>query len=235
MNTVLHTATSRGHANHKWLDAHHSFSFASWYNPERVHFGMLRVLNDDIVKAGFGFGKHPHDNMEIITIPLKGALEHKDNIGGHGLIKRNDIQVMSAGSGIEHSEFNHSKEEDVQLFQLWIFSDRKNVTPRYDQKTFNEADRINKFQTVVKPFGNEGLWIYQNAYISLANFIDPQHTIYTINSKGNGVYILLIEGSIEIDGKTLNKRDAIGVWNIDSVEIKIISPAELLVIEVPMN
>ena len=131
MNTVLHTATSRGHANHEWLDAHHSFSFASWYNPERVHFGMLRVLNDDIVKAGFGFGKHPHDNMEIITIPLKGALEHKDNIGGHGIIKRNDIQVMSAGSGIEHSEFNHSKEEDVQLFQLWIFSDRKNVTPRY--------------------------------------------------------------------------------------------------------
>lgn len=235
MNTVLHTATSRGHANHEWLVAHHSFSFASWYNPERVHFGMLRVLNDDIVKAGFGFGKHPHDNMEIITIPLKGALEHKDNIGGHGIIKRNDIQVMSAGSGIEHSEFNHSKEEDVQLFQLWIFSDRKNVTPRYDQKTFNEADRINKFQTVVKPFGNEGLWIYQNAYISLANFIDPQHTIYTINSKGNGVYILLIEGSIEIDGKTLNKRDAIGVWNVDSVEIKIISPAELLVIEVPMN
>jgi quercetin 2,3-dioxygenase len=186
MNTVLHTANSRGHANHGWLDAHHSFSFGSWHNPERVHFGMLRVLNDDIVKAGFGFGKHPHDNMEIITIPLKGALEHKDNTGGHGVIKRNDVQVMSAGSGLEHSEFNHSKSEDVNLFQLWIFPDRKNVAPRYDQKTFDEADRINKFQTLVKPYGNDGLWIYQNAFISVANFTATQTATYNINANGNG-------------------------------------------------
>lgn len=235
MNTVLHTANSRGHANHGWLDAHHSFSFASWYNPERVHFGMLRVLNDDIVKAGFGFGKHPHDNMEIITIPLKGALEHKDNVGGHGIIKRNDVQVMSAGSGVEHSEFNHSKTEDVNLFQLWIFPDKKNVAPRYDQKTFDEKDRINKFQTVVKPFGNKGLWIYQNAYISMANFTETQTTNYDLQSKGNGAYILVIDGSLEIDGKILNKRDAIGVWNTENIAINIANKAEVLVIEVPMQ
>lgn len=234
MNSVLHKSNTRGHANHGWLDAHHSFSFASWYNPERIHFGMLRVLNDDIVKAGFGFGKHPHDNMEIITIPLKGALEHKDNTGGHGIIKRNDVQVMSAGSGVEHSEFNHSKTEDVNLFQLWIFPDRKNVTPRYDQKTFNEADRLNTFHTVVKPYGNDGLWIYQNAFISLANFTNSQKTSYNIQSKGNGAYILVIEGNIEIDDKILEKRDAIGVWDTENVAINISENAELLVVEVPM-
>jgi quercetin 2,3-dioxygenase len=235
MKSVIHKSNSRGHANHGWLDAHHSFSFASWYNPERIHFGMLRVLNDDIVKAGFGFGQHPHDNMEIITIPLKGALEHKDNTGGHGIIKRNDVQVMSAGSGVEHSEFNHSKTEDVNLFQLWIFPDRKNVAPRYDQKTFNEADRLNTFQTVVKPYGNDGLWIYQNAFISLGNFTNSQKAVYNIQSKGNGAYILVIEGNVEIDGKILEKRDAIGVWNTENVDVNINENAELLVIEVPMG
>lgn len=235
MQTVFHPANTRGHANHGWLDANHSFSFGSWYNPERIHFGMLRVLNDDIVKAGFGFGKHPHDNMEIITIPLKGALEHKDNTGGHGIIKRNDVQLMSAGSGVEHSEFNHSKTEDVNLFQLWIFPDRKNVAPRYDQKTFNEVDRLNTFQTVVKPYGNDGLWIYQNAFISLANFTKSQKANYNIQSTGNGAYILVIEGSVEIDGNILNKRDAIGVWNTESIDVIISENAELLVIEVPMG
>lgn len=235
MKTLIHKSETRGHVNHGWLDAHHSFSFGQWYNPERVHFGKLRVLNDDIVKAGFGFGKHPHDNMEIITIPLSGALEHKDSTGGHGVIKKYDVQVMSAGSGIEHSEFNHSKIEDVNLFQIWIFTNQKNVAPRYDQKTFLPEERQNQFQTVVKPHGNDGLWIYQNAYISLGNFDADANTTYNINSKGNGVYIMVVEGEIEIDGNVLSKRDAIGIWDTDAVNILTKTKTELLVIEVPMN
>lgn len=235
MKNIIHKSETRGNVNHGWLNAKHSFSFGQWYNPERVHFGLLRVLNDDIVKAGFGFGKHPHDNMEIITIPLSGALEHKDSTGGHGVIKKYDVQVMSAGSGIEHSEFNHSKIEDVNLFQIWIFTNQKNVAPRYDQKTFLPEERQNKFQTVVKPYGNDGLWIYQNAYISLGNFDANASTIYNINSKGNGVYIMVVEGEIEIDGNVLSRRDSIGIWDTDAVTILTKTKTELLVIEVPMN
>ena len=235
MKTLIHKSNTRGHANHGWLDAHHSFSFGQWYNPERVHFGKLRVLNDDIVKAGFGFGKHPHDNMEIITIPLSGALEHKDSTGGHGVIAKNDVQVMSAGSGIEHSEFNHSKTEDVNLFQLWIFTNKENVTPRYDQKTFSAIDRQNKFQTVVSPFGNDGLWIYQDAWISLGNFDAENSTSYQIKSQGNGIYLLVIDGEVEIDGNILSKRDAIGIWDTDAINILSTTNTEILLIEVPMN
>jgi redox-sensitive bicupin YhaK (pirin superfamily) len=235
MKTLIHKSNTRGHANHGWLDAHHSFSFGQWYNPERVHFGKLRVLNDDIVKAGFGFGKHPHDNMEIITIPLSGALEHKDSTGGHGVIAKNDVQVMSAGSGIEHSEFNHSKTDDVNLFQLWIFTNKENVTPRYDQKTFSASDRQNKFQTVVSPFGNDGLWIYQDAWISLGNFDAENSTSYQIKSQGNGIYLLVIDGEVEIDGNILSKRDAIGIWDTDAINILSTTNTEILLIEVPMN
>jgi len=235
MKTLIHKSNTRGHANHGWLDAHHSFSFGQWYNPERVHFGKLRVLNDDIVKAGFGFGKHPHDNMEIITIPLSGALEHKDSTGGHGVIAKNDVQVMSAGSGIEHSEFNHSKTEDVNLFQLWIFTNKENVTPRYDQKTFSAIDRQNKFQTVVSPFGNDGLWIYQDAWISLGNFDAENSTSYQIKSQGNGIYLLVIDGEVKIDGNILSKRDAIGIWDTDAINILSTTNTEILLIEVPMN
>lgn len=235
MKTTIHKSNERGHVNHGWLNAHHSFSFGQWYNPEKVHFGKLRVLNDDIVKAGYGFGEHPHDNMEIITIPLKGALEHKDNTGGHGVIQKNDVQVMSAGSGIRHSEFNHSKTEDVNLFQLWIFTNKPNATPRYDQQTFNPAERNNRFQTVVSPFGNEGLWIYQDAWISLGDFSESTTTSYSIKKKGNGLYVLVIEGNIEINGNILSKRDAIGIWDTDNVSITINQGAELLLIDVPMN
>lgn len=235
MKTVIHKSETRGHANHGWLDAHHSFSFGQWYNPERVHFGKLRVLNDDIVKAGFGFGKHPHDNMEIITIPLSGALEHKDSTGGHGVIAKNDVQVMSAGSGIEHSEFNHSKIEDVNLFQLWIFTNKENVAPRYDQQTFSATDRQNKFQTVVSPFGNEGLWIYQDAWISLGNFTAENSSSYQLKKQGNGIYLLVIEGEVEIDGNILSKRDAIGIWDTDTINILSKTNTEILLVEVPMN
>ena len=235
MKTVLHKAEERGHANHGWLDAHHSFSFGQWYNPEKMNFGKLRVLNDDIVKAGYGFGEHPHDNMEIITIPLQGALEHKDNTGGNGIIRKNDIQVMSAGSGIKHSEFNHSKDEDVKLFQLWIMTNKPNAVPRYDQKTFDEADRINTFQTLVSPFGNEGLWIYQDAWISLGKFNANQETNYTIKKNGNGVFIFVIDGEIEIAENSLNKRDALGVSETDTININIKKETEILLVEVPMN
>lgn len=235
MKTLIHKSETRGHVNHGWLDAHHSFSFGQWYNPERVHFGKLRVLNDDIVKAGFGFGKHPHDNMEIITIPLSGALEHKDSTGGHGIIAKNDVQVMSAGSGIEHSEFNHSKTEDVNLFQLWIFTNQKDVAPRYDQQTFSAADRQNKFQTVVSPFGNDGLWIYQDAWISLGNFDAENLSSYKVKKQGNGIYLLVIEGEVEIDGNILSKRDAIGIWDTDAINILSKTNTEILLVEVPMN
>lgn len=235
MNTIIHKSTERGFADHGWLKANHSFSFGQWHHPQKMHFGLLRVLNDDIVKAGFGFGKHPHDNMEIITIPLSGALEHKDSTGGHGVIKKNDVQVMSAGSGIEHSEFNHSKTEDVSLFQIWIFTNHKNVAPRYDQKTFLPENRQNKFETVVRPFGNEGLWIYQNAWISLADFTTQQKTNYTIKNKNNGAYIMIINGEVEIDGNILKSRDAIGVWETENIDIIVNSKSELLVIDVPMN
>lgn len=235
MKTEIHKSNTRGQANHGWLDAKHSFSFGQWYNPERTHFGKLRVLNDDIVKAGFGFGKHPHDNMEIITIPLSGALEHKDSTGGQGVIAKNDVQVMSAGTGIEHSEFNHSKTEDVNLFQLWIFTNKKDVAPRYDQQTFNPLDRTNKFQTVVSPFGENGLWIYQDAYISLGNFDAATLSSYTIKKQGNGIYLLVIEGEVEIDGNTLYKRDAIGVWDTDAIDILCKTNTEILLVEVPMN
>jgi len=235
MKTLIHKSNTRGHANHGWLDAHHSFSFGQWYNPERVHFGKLRVLNDDIVKAGFGFGKHPHDNMEIITIPLSGALEHKDSTGGHGVIAKNDVQVMSAGSGIEHSEFNHSKTEDVNLFQLWIFTNKENVAPRYDQQTFSATDRQNKFQTVVSPFGNDGLWIYQDAWISLGNFDAGNSSSYQVKKQGNGIYLLVIEGEVEIDGNILSKRDAIGIWDTDTINILSKTNTEILLVEVPMN
>jgi redox-sensitive bicupin YhaK (pirin superfamily) len=235
MKTLIHKSNTRGHANHGWLDAHHSFSFGQWYNPERVHFGKLRVLNDDIVKAGFGFGKHPHDNMEIITIPLSGALEHKDSTGGHGVIAKNDVQVMSAGSGIEHSEFNHSKTEDVNLFQLWIFTNKENVAPRYDQQTFSATDRQNKFQTVVSPFGNDGLWIYQDAWISLGNFDAENSSSYQVKKQGNGIYLLVVEGEVEIDGNILSKRDAIGIWDTDAIKILSKTNTEILLVEVPMS
>ena len=236
MKSVFHPASERGHANHGWLDAHHSFSFASWYNPAKTHFGLLRVLNDDIVAAGMGFGMHPHDNMEIVTIPLEGVLEHTDNTGGHGIIKRNEVQVMSAGTGVHHSEFNHSKTEPVKLFQCWIFPREKDVTPRYDQKEFNPAERKNKFQTLVAPNKDgENLWLHQDAVFSMTEIEEGKSLKYKINFGGNGVYVMLVEGEIEINGNKLNRRDAIGIWETDKFEIKALKNSEVLLIEVPMN
>lgn len=234
MKTVFHAANSRGHANHGWLDAHHSFSFASWYHPERIHFGMLRVLNDDIVAGGMGFGKHPHDNMEIITIPLSGALKHQDSMGFSEIIEAGEVQVMSAGTGIYHSEFNPNPNQAVNLFQIWIFPNRKQVEPRYAQQKYELQNGA--FSTLVGP-ENSGVatWIHQDAWLSMGEFAADSQTSYSIQSSGNGVYIMVVEGEIQIGDQQLKKRDAIGISQTEKVEINCKQNAKILVIEVPMN
>lgn len=234
MKTVFHAANTRGHANHGWLDAHHSFSFASWYNPERIHFGMLRVLNDDIVAGGMGFGKHPHDNMEIITIPLSGALKHQDSMGFSEIIEAGEVQVMSAGTGIYHSEFNPNQNQAVNLFQIWIFPNRKQVEPRYAQRKYELQNGA--FSTLVGP-ENSGVatWIHQDAWLSMGEFAADSQTSYTIQSTGNGVYIMVVEGEIQIGDQILAKRDAIGISQTEKVEISCKQNTKMLVIEVPMN
>lgn len=236
MKTIVHKADTRGHADHGWLNANHSFSFANYYDESRIHFGMLRVLNDDTVAPGMGFGMHPHDNMEIVTIPLSGALEHKDSMGSHGIIKAGDVQIMSAGTGVFHSEFNASKSEEVKLFQVWVFPNKKNVQPRYDQKSFDASDRINKFQTIVSPEKSNGtLWLHQDVWFSLAIISAGKELNYEVKKKGNGVYIMVIEGDAEIAGQQLVKRDAIGITETDAFGITTNKGTEILVIDVPMN
>lgn len=235
MKTILHTAATRGHANHGWLNAYHSFSFGHSYNPERVNFGALRVLNDDTIAPGMGFGTHPHDNFEIVTIPLEGAVEHRDSMGNHGIIKHGDVQIMSAGSGIAHSEYNANKDQQLKLFQIWVFPKERNITPRYDQKTYPLEGRQNRWQTVVSPTDAEAVWINQDAYFNLGHFAQGANADYKIHTPGNGVYLMVVDGEVEIDGQKLNKRDAIGVWETDTVNIKINNEAELLAIEIPME
>lgn len=235
MKTVLHTSETRGHANHGWLNAHHSFSFASYYNPQRMNFGVLRVLNDDIIDGGKGFGRHPHDNMEIITIPLEGDLEHKDSMGNSGVIKQYDVQVMSAGTGIYHSEFNANPDKKVNLFQIWVFPKKQNVAPRYEQKTFLPKERENKMQLLVSPENDDALTINQDAWFSMGKFEKGREISYQIKKKGNGVYVLVVEGSIELEGQKLNKRDALGVWDADMFNIKIEKDSEILLLDVPME
>ncbi|MEO9871625.1 pirin family protein [Ekhidna sp.] len=235
MKTVIHKADSRGTANFGWLNSQHTFSFGQYYNPERIHFGLLRVLNDDIVIGGAGFPNHPHDNMEIVSIPLKGALAHRDSTGTEKVINVGEIQIMSAGSGITHSEYNASKTDEVNFLQIWIFPKEKNIVPRYDQKFFHVDDRKNAFQTVVSPGDDSALWINQDAWLSLAD-VDTNNTInYHINKEGNGIYVFVIDGEAEVLGEKLGKRDAMGILETSSVEIKSKTDAQLLVIEIPMN
>ncbi len=235
-NTVLHKADSRGHANHGWLDSHHTFSFANYYNPDRMHFGVLRVLNDDTVAAGMGFGTHPHDNMEIISIPLEGDLEHKDSMGTVSVIKHGDIQVMSAGSGITHSEYNKNKDSEVKFLQIWVFPNKKNVTPRYDQITLNLKDRENKFQQIVSPNADDdGVWIHQDAWFHLGKFDKGIKTDYSIKKKNNGAYFFILNGEATINGQNVNKRDGYGIWGTDKIEITSNNDnTEILIMDVPM-
>ncbi len=236
MNTVLHRADTRGHANHGWLDSRHTFSFAHYYDPARMHFGVLRVLNDDWVDGGKGFGTHPHDNMEIISIPLVGDLEHKDSMGNRAVIRQSDVQIMSAGTGIYHSEYNHHADKKVNFLQIWVFPKQRDITPRYDQKTFEPATRQNKFQTVVNPLGHDGgVGINQDAWFSLGNLNAGFETTYQIRQKNNGVYAFVIGGQVTINGHTLHPRDGFGIWNVDTLQIKADTSAEVLLMDVPMN
>ncbi len=235
-NTVLHKADTRGDANHGWLHSKHSFSFANYYNPERMHFGVLRVLNDDIVAPGMGFGTHPHDNMEIISIPLEGDLEHKDSMGNVTVIRNGDIQVMSAGTGIQHSEYNKNKDIKVKFLQIWVYPNKRNVTPRYDQITLNLADRKNKLQQILSPNQDDsGVWIHQNAWFHLADFDKGFSTEYKLKLSSNGLYIFNLSGDLKVNDQVINSRDGLGIWDTDSIQISAQSNSEFLIMEVPMT
>lgn len=236
MQSVLHKADTRGHANHGWLDSHHSFSFANYYNPERMHFGVLRVLNDDVVAGGMGFGKHPHDNMEIISIPLEGDLEHKDSMGNTTVIRQGDVQVMSAGTGIFHSEYNKNPDREVRFLQIWVLPNQKNVQPRYGQITL-EADRLdNELIQILSPDpGDEGVWIHQHAWFHLGSLHAGTAKQYSLKDSGNEVYAFVLEGELTINGQALGKRDGFGVWDTPDLEIAADSDTKVLLMEVPMQ
>lgn len=236
-NIVLHPANTRGHADHGWLNAHHSFSFAGYYDPSRIHFGALRVLNDDIVSEGMGFGKHPHDNMEIITLVLDAALEHKDSMGHTQAILPNEVQVMSAGTGVFHSEYNHHRDKKVNLLQIWIFPNEKNVEPRYDQRLFDPAARLNKLQMLVSPIktGDEGLKIHQDAWIYRTNLKAGNTIQHTLHNSNNGLYVFVIDGDVTVNGQQLKKRDAAGISDTASIELNAAADSDILLLEVPMQ
>jgi len=235
MKSTLHKAIERGHANHGWLDSYHSFSFASYYNPDRIHFGALRVLNDDTVAPGYGFGKHPHDNMEIVSIPITGDLHHQDSTGRDKIIRQGDVQIMSAGSGIVHSEKNARHDQEVKFLQIWVLPKKRNIEPRYDQKTFSPEDRINTWQTVVAPDEPGAVWINQDAWFSLGNLSKGHQAPYRLHQENNGLYIFVINGQIEVEGHSLGRRDALGIWDSTSIGIHAQTDAEVLLIEVPMT
>lgn len=236
-NSVFHPASSRELVNHGWLISHHTFSFANYFNPERMHFGVLRVLNDDQVAVGKGFGIHPHDNMEIISIPLQGDLKHEDSMGNTSIIKEGDIQVMSAGTGIMHSEYNKNQDREVQFLQIWVYPNKRNVSPRYDSITLDKTKRKNRFQQILSPNPeDEGVWIHQEAWFHLGQFDDQMQVNYTIRKPGNGVYIFLIKGSARIEDQIIEARDGLGIWDITDLTMEVTSPeTEILVLDVPMT
>ena len=236
MKKIIHKANSRGHFDYGWLKTYHTFSFSNYYDPERVNFGMLRVLNDDEIEGGQGFGTHPHNDMEIVTIPLEGAVAHKDSTGGEGVIYPDEIQVMSAGTGILHSEFNHLNDGTTKLLQLWIFPDKKGHKPRYDQKFFDSEERKNKLQFIVTPEKkDDNLWLNQDAYLSLTDLEKDKSINYKVHTKGNGVYLFLIDGEISVAGEALSKRDGIGIYETAEFSIIANKDSQILLIEIPMN
>ncbi len=237
MKQVIHKSETRGHAEHGWLNSYHTFSFAGYYNPKRLHFGVLRVLNDDTVAPAMGFGAHPHDNMEIISIPLEGDLEHKDSMGNTTVIKEGDIQIMSAGTGITHSEKNNNTDKPVKFLQIWVIPNKKNVTPRYDQITLNASDRKNTLQQIVSPNAEDaGVLINQDAWFSIGKFDNTFRTDYTLHKKENGVYFFVLNGNFKINDTQLNTRDGLGLWETDNITITAESDdAEILMMEVPMH
>lgn len=236
MNTILHKADTRGHADHGWLKSKHTFSFANYHNPERMNFGVLRVLNDDTVAESRGFGTHPHRDMEIISIPLEGDLKHEDNMGNKTIIKEGDIQVMSAGTGVMHSEYNNNPDKPVKFLQIWVFPNKQNVTPRYDQITLDTSDRKNKLQQIVSPNTDDaGVWVHQNTWFNMANLAKGKTVTYALNDAiNNGVYAFILKGDVTINGQALNERDGFGIWDIDTLDITADSDTEILLMEVPM-
>lgn len=235
MEILLHKSDSRGTASFGWLHSRHTFSFGHYFDPDRIQFGALRVLNDDIVQPGQGFGTHPHDNMEIVSIPLQGALAHKDSTGNEEVINTGEVQIMSAGTGLTHSEYNHSSTEKVNFLQIWVLPKERNIKPRYDQRVYREEDRINKWQTVVAPDQEEALWINQDAWFNLTQLQRDRSVKYPLHKENSGVYLFIIDGSIEVEGTEYHKRDGLGISETDQVAIKASSDASLLLIEVPMN
>ncbi|WP_336829514.1 pirin family protein [Sphingobacterium multivorum] len=235
-HSVLHKAATRGHANHGWLESNHTFSFANYHDPERMHFGVLRVLNDDVVAEGRGFGKHPHDNMEIISIPLEGDLQHEDSMGNKAIIRKGDIQVMSAGTGIIHSEYNKNTDQVVKFLQIWVYPNQRNVSPRYDQITLDIAQRQNKFQQILSPNPeDEGVWIHQDAWFSMGHFDKDVQTKYQIKKAGNGVYVFVIKGSVTVEGQELESRDGFGIWDVAEIKLKVTSAdTEILLMDLSM-
>jgi len=231
---VVHRAVDRGHADHGWLNTYHSFSFAGWHDPKKMHFGALRVLNDDEVAGGGGFGTHPHDNMEIVSIPTSGALEHKDSMGNSSVIRTGDVQIMSAGTGIRHSEFNHSESDPVHFFQVWIYPDEQGLTPRYDQEPY-AMDPHGGWQCIVSPDGGEGVRIHQNAWFHMGDVKSGDVQAYALHGADQGVYVMVMEGEAMIGGETLGRRDAMGLWATESIDISATEDCRLLLIEVPMH
>jgi hypothetical protein len=236
MKSIIHKADSRGQFDYGWLKTNYTFSFSNYYDPERMNFGMLRVLNDDSIDGGQGFGTHPHNDMEIVTIPLEGALAHKDSTGSEGVIYPDEVQIMSAGTGIQHSEFNHLSDGTTKLLQLWIFPDKKGHKPRYNQKFFDPEERKNKLQYIVTPEKkDDSLWLNQDTYLARVDLEKNNSIKYKINSKGNGVYLFLIDGDISVADENLSKRDGIGIWETDEISITAKEDSKILLIEVPMK
>ncbi|GGD45217.1 pirin family protein [Muriicola marianensis] len=235
MKMTIHKAESRGHANHGWLNTYHTFSFASYYDPSRMNFGVLRVLNDDEVAPGMGFGTHPHQNMEIISIPLEGDLEHKDSMGNIAVIRSGDIQAMSAGTGVSHSEKNRNSDKAVKFLQIWVLPNKANVTPRYDQISLQPGALKDRFHQIISPNPeDEGIWIHQDAWFHMGEFQAGSTPTYDLKKKSNGLYVFVLEGACEAGGENLNRRDGMGVWETESVSFKMTEPSKLLLIEVPM-
>jgi redox-sensitive bicupin YhaK (pirin superfamily) len=233
---IYHPATSRGKIELGWVISYPTFSFGNYYNPERISFGALRVLNDDVLKGGEGFGDHPHDNMEIISIPLQGGLKHVDSLANVAIIADGDIQVMSAGTGVFHEEHNHDEEEAAQFLQIWLYPDRLNVEPRYDQLKLDQTKREGRLQQILSPDKeDEGVWVYQNAWFYLGSFQAGNNFDYEIKAAENGVYIFVISGSVEINGQVLTSRDGLGISDTDAFTVKVLADAEILVMDVPMQ
>jgi len=235
-NTILHKADSRGDANHGWLHSRHTFSFANYYNPERMGFGALRVLNDDTVAPSMGFSMHRHDNMEIVSIPLEGDLQHKDSMGNVAVINEGDVQVMSAGTGIFHSEFNKNTDKEVKFLQIWLLPNQMNVQPRYDQISIRDVVKKNQFYQILSPNpDDEGVWVHQEAWFHLGNFDKDIITSYFLRKKENGLYFFVLDGSVKVNGQILNERDGFGIWNIEEVQVETLSDSRVLLMEVPMK